>query len=133
MPPSKREELRIPQARILKALMPLHPDDPPFEWPMITRSQLAIRAGYTIISGSVTRALNGIRDTNTTSGDPHLGLIGKGMVESVTIDVEGLGEVNYRITAKGIKEFQFFLKSGGRIPALRDRAICINTRYMKEE
>ncbi len=126
------EPLRIPQARLLSALMPKYPEDPPSEWPLITRVQLAIRAGYSVISGSVTRALNGIHETNTTSGDPHLGIVGKGMVELITVDVEGVSEVNYRITHAGIRAFQLFLTSGRKIPPVRDASLCVNDRYLKE-
>lgn len=122
--------LRIPQARVLNALMPTYPEYPPSEWPLITRAQLAVRAGYTAISGSVTRALNGIRITNTTSGDPHPGLLDKGMVEQIVVDVEGVTEVNYRITREGIAAFQRFIASGRKIPPVRDAALCINDRYL---
>ena len=128
------EPLRIPQARLLQALMPKFIEDPPSEWPLITRAQLAVRAGYTPISGSVTRALSGIKERNKTSGDPHLGVIGKGMVEVITVDVEGVRETNYRITPIGIKAFQRFIASGRKIPAtVRDAALCVNDRYLNVE
>lgn len=126
----EKPELRIPQARLLQALMPADTSDPIFEWPLITRATLAIRAGYTPISGSVTRALNGIYP-GSSSGDPHLGVIALEYVEIVKIDVEGISEINYRITPNGIEAFQKFIANGGKIPAVRNASKCTNDRYRK--
>lgn len=119
-------ELRVPQARVLHALMPEHPEDPPSEWPTLSRAVLGVRAGYTAISGSITRALNGIRP-GSSSGDAHLGLIALKLVEVEELDIDGLVETNYRITAEGIKEFKIFLaNNGSALPPLRDAALCVN-------
>lgn len=130
--PSEDLSLKIPQARILSSLMPTHPDYPPSEWPLITRSQLCIRAGYTTISGTVTRVLNGIRPGNTTTGTPHPGLIERGMIEVVMVDVEGLKEKNYRITRLGIRAFQNFIISGRKMPKVKDASAHTNDRYLNK-
>jgi len=123
--------LRAPQARVLAPLQPEHPDDPVFDWPLITRAQLGVRAGYTAISGTVTRALNGIR-AGSSSGDPHPGLLARGMVEEVVLYIEGTREVNYRVTRKGVEAYQAYItKQGGKLPELKDAATCTNDRYRK--
>lgn len=136
MPVSRRKqqeptdlELRAPQARVLAALMPEFPDDPVAEWPLATRAVLGIRAGYTAISGTVTRALNGIRP-GSSSGDPHLGLLSRGLVEEVVLEIEGVKELNYRITATGIVACQKYMKIHGTLPVIKDAATCTNKRYM---
>lgn len=127
---SSEEPLRIPQARVMNALMPAYPDDPITEWPLITRSQLAVKAGYSVISGTVTRVLNGIHKDNKTTGNPHPGMIQRGYIEVVVVDVEGVKETNYRITPSGIRAVQRFVKSGRKLPPLRDSKLCINDRYL---
>ena len=61
--------LRLQQARVLAVLVPTNPTDPPFEWPLLTRANLCLRAGFKLTSGSITRVLNGIRPGNRTSGE----------------------------------------------------------------
>lgn len=134
MPVSKRSsaaDLRLltPQARVLAPLVPADPSDPPSEWPCIPRAALATRAGYTAISGSVTRALNGIR-RGSSSGPPHLGLVARGMVEEVVLDIEGVRELCYRATAVGVAAMRTYLAAnGGRLPAHRAKDGCTNHRY----
>lgn len=120
-------ELRVPQARVLRVLMPDRPDDPPMDWPTLCRAVLGLRAGYTAISGSITRALNGIRP-GSSSGDAHLGLVALGLVEVGEVDVDGVVERSYRITEAGIREFgRFMAQNGNALPPLRDAALCVNT------
>lgn len=126
--------LKVPQARVLRALMPTYPDDPQSEWPMLTRAMLGVRAGYTPISGSITRALSGIKATNKTSGEPHPGVIELGLVVVIELDVEGRKEDNYQITPEGVRAFQHFMEvGGGKLPPLRSREACINRRYKESE
>ncbi len=124
--------LRVPQARILAALCPAYPDDPPTEWPLLNRASLSRRAGYTAISGSTTRALNGIHP-NSSSGDAHPGLLALRFVEEVQVDVLGDGSVRetcYRVTAAGIAAHQAHVAEyGDALPALRDAAASTNHRY----
>ena len=123
--------LRTPQARVLAVLMPDDLTDPPSRWPLVTRAQLGVRAGYTAISGTVTRALNGIC-TGSSSGDSHPGLLERGMIDSVTLDIEGVKEVNYLATALGVQAYQAYLATQGAPPQLRDAATCTNHRYKKD-
>ena len=125
--------LRIPQARVLSALLPPYPDDPPSEWPLLNRAVMGLRAGYTAISGSITRALNGIHP-DSSSGDPHLGLLALGYVETVEIDVEGVIEVNYRITRAGVQAIQRHVATKGKeLPKVRDRLAATNHKYRKTQ
>lgn len=126
-------KLRVPEARILKSLMPDPVDLPKIDWPMYTRSVLVHRAGYSPISGTINRVFYGIPE-GSSSGEPHPGLIQLGMVEIVELDISGVSENNYRITKKGIIAFQSYIKRyGDKLPPLRDPAICTNDRYLKEE
>ncbi len=124
--------LRTPQARVLAALQPTDLTDPVSEWPLVTRAQLGIRAGYTAISGTVTRALNGIRE-GSSSGDPHKGLLALGLVEEVVLDVEGVMETDYRATPAGVVAYQAHLAATGTLPQVKDAALCVNDRYRKPE
>ncbi len=136
MPIARRGRLLTPEARILQALMPekgvldpLYQDD----WPTFTRAQLSVRAGYTAISGTTTRALNGVR-ANSSSGDPQLGLLKGKLVEEIVLDIEGLKETNYRITATGIKAYHAHVAiHGEKLPKLKDAKLCINDRYTKPQ
>lgn len=126
-----RRLLRTPQARCLAALQPDDVSDPISEWPLVTRAQLGVRAGYTAVSGTVTRALNGIHE-DSSSGDAHPGLLRLGLVEEVILDVMGVSEVNYRATMAGVRAYQtYMITHGSALPQLRDAAICTNDRYKK--
>lgn len=124
--------LRVPQARVLAALMPEYPDDPPTEWPLLTRAMLGVNAGYTAISGTVTRALNGVRD-GVTSATPHPGLIARRMVEEVVLDIMGVAETNYRITTLGVKAYQAHVASGAAMPKVDDNRVFTNNRYKRQK
>jgi hypothetical protein len=127
--PQQSCSLRVPQARVLAALVPDDPTDPPSEWPLLTRAQLGIRAGYTGTSGSITRTMNGLRE-GSSSGNAHPGLLGAGLVEAIEIDVDGLAETNYRITAAGIAAYQAHVAAtGGKLPEVKSAALCVNNRY----
>jgi hypothetical protein len=125
------DKLRIPQARLLRALMPPDQSAPPIDWPVLDRAALGVQAGYTAISGSVSRALAGIHAGNKTSGDPHPGVLQLGLVEEMRLDVDGLTEVNYRITESGVRAYQSFLSGGGKLPPLKPAGLCTNRRYAK--
>lgn len=130
--PQPPHALRVPQARILSALLPPYPDDPPSEWPLVTRQVLARRAGYTPISGTINRVLHGI-PPGSSSGEPHPGLLDLKLIEKLKVDVDGVSEDNYRITPEGIRAIQHYFASGKRIPELRNREYCINDRYKKAD
>ena len=122
--------LRTPQARVLAALQPDAVSDPLIDWPLVTRAQLGVRAGYTAISGTVTRALNGIRE-GSSSGDPHPGLLALGLVEEIILDIEGVHEINYRATAAGVSAYRLYLLGSAGLPQVRSALICTNDRYRK--
>jgi hypothetical protein len=134
------DELRVPQARVLRALMPAYPSDPPIEWPVVTRGQLNVRAGYSTAYGcssAINRALHGI-PAGSSSGAPHPGLLGLGLVEKIVFDAAWYGpdswdggpaETVYRITAAGIRAYQAYLAHGGKLPPVKDAATCTNGRY----
>jgi hypothetical protein len=131
------DRLRVPQARVLKALMPDKDvaDRPEYkcDWPTYTRATLSVMAGYTGTSGSITRALNGIRAGNRTSGAPHPGLLERGLIEELVFDIDGVLEDNYRITFAGIAAYRAHLAAnGGKLPPVKDAAFCTNDRYLQQ-
>jgi len=120
--------LRVPQARVLKVLMPSDTADHWVEWPTLTRHALAVKAGFNPISGTLNRVLNGIRE-GSSSGDAHPGIVERGLVKVVPMEVnEGVWENSYRITAAGIRELQRYLAQH-KIPKRKDKASCVNDRY----
>lgn len=128
---NKRPPLRVPQVRVLMPLIPQDPTWPDSEWPLLTRANLGVNAGYTAISGSVTRALNGIYE-GSSSGDAHPGLLTMGYVEEVVLDVDGVKEVNYRATRLGALAYmEWVVANGGKLPELKDKMIYINDRYKR--
>lgn len=120
-------DLRTPQARILGALRPTDETEPLIEWPLLNREFLGVRAGYTAISGTVTRALNGIRESNKTSGVPHAGLVDLGLVEVVTVDVDGIKEINYRATLEGVRAYDAYIARWGALPPVKNAVESTNT------
>lgn len=131
-PTPTKTGLRTPQARVLAALMPVDERDPVSEWPLLTRPRLGVKAGYTAISGTITRALNGIHE-GSSSGDAHPGLLKLGYVEEQRVDVDGVVETNYRITLVGIRSYQEYTGvQGGKLPKVRDASICTNDRYKEQ-
>lgn len=131
-PQDGRPPLRVTQARVLAVLYPEYPEDSVSEWPVFTRAQLCKCVGFKPTSGSLTRVMNGIRVTNMTSGPPHPGLVELGMVEILEIDIDGVTEINYRITHAGVVEFQRYVEIHGELPPLKDAALCINDRYKED-
>lgn len=122
-------KLRVPQARILSALMPQYPGQPPFDWPICTRAGLLKHAGYEPTSGVVNRALGGI--LSLKSGKPHLGMLALKLIEEVVLDIEGVSETNYRTTVAGIDAYRAYIAQVGALPPLRDKKACTNNRYKK--
>lgn len=127
---SRRSGLRLPHARVLLALLPAYPEDPPEEWPLLTRPMLGARAGYTAVSGTVTRALHGIRE-GSTSGRKSAGLLELELVEALILHIEGVKEINYRITRKGIDVIQKHIASGVNVEIPIDKSRYINNRYIE--
>ena len=126
---ARRPALKTPQARVLAVLMPDDPTtDPLTEWPLATRAVLALRAGFTAMSGTITRVMNGVRE-GSSSGDAHPGMLALGYVKEVILDIEGVKEVNYQLTSLGFHVYQSYLAQVGRLPAVRDAAASTNKRY----
>src|SRR5689334_18634126 len=112
--------------------MPDDPSIPRFDWPLVNRAQLAVRAKYTGTSGSINRALNGLRE-GSSSGKAHPGLLTLGLVEELVFDIEGVKEVNYRATADGIAAYrEHVAEHGEELPPVKDAAFCTNDRYLKQ-
>lgn len=120
--------LRVPQARCLKAL---YPNDKGVR-PALSRAKLAQRAGFTPVSGTVTRALSGVRE-GSSSGDAHKGLLDLGYVKRLELDIDGGKETAYQITAAGIKAYERHIAATGRLPKHRDKDISTNHRYVTTE
>ncbi len=112
-------DLRVPHARVLHALMPKGDSD---TVPVLTRVQLAERAGFSPTSGTINRALHGIH-TGSPSGSPYQGLLDIGLVDEVELD----GIKAYQITLDGCKAIE---KVVGELPKLKDKASCTNYRYL---
>lgn len=109
--------LKIPQVRVMRALA---------GGAVLTRAKLQERAGYTAASGTVTRVLNGLRE-GSSSGAAHPGLLALGLVERVDLDVDGVTECGYALTAAG--EARLAALNGTPLPKHRDRWKSTNYRY----
>src|SRR5262245_3834378 len=112
-------DMRVTHARVLDALMPTGDSK---TVPVLTRVELAERAGYTPISGTINRALRGSQ-AGSSSGTPHQGVLGLGWVEKVELK----GNKAYRITPAGCKAFEQLVDE---LPQLKDKASCTNYRYL---
>ena len=104
--------IRIPQARCLQALSRAKTKKQ-----VLSRSKLAVAAGFSETSGTINRVLHGI-PKGSSSGDPHKGIIDLGLVKPLTLDIDGHKETNYQITGAGKKALAAFLKSR-KLPELR--------------
>lgn len=109
------EQLKLPQIRVLLALE---------TGAVLSRARLSVRAGFSEISGTVTRVLNGLKE-GSSSGAAHPGLIEQGLIRRVEGDVDGVVEVGYQITEAGIAA----LEGVGDLPELRSRVASTNKRY----
>lgn len=119
-------KLRVPQARILKALLPKAGQR---TVPAFSRTDLAKKAGLSPLSGTVNRALNGIPE-GSSSGDAHKGLVDLGYLKRIVIKDDSVDEICYEITKSGIKAIQAYLEDhAGRLSKTRDKEVCINHRY----
>jgi len=107
--------LQLPQARILRALEERHPR-------LLSRDELAKQIGYSPISGTLTRALNGVRQ-GSSSGPAYPGLLELRMIEKVRQYGRARGVV-YRITERG----RGAMNGVGPLPSLRDQEASKNWR-----
>lgn len=122
---SKDLSLKIPQARVLRALLPDDPTDHWRRWPSYNRAMLATYSGFNPTTGTINRVLNGIPE-GSSSGTPHPGLLERGLL--TTFYLEDITEVQYRITEDGIKAIQLYLEHN-KLPDPREKSKCTNDRY----
>ena len=117
--------LRVPQYRVLKALLPKGG-----RTPALTRTELAARAGFQTGSGTINRALNGIAK-GSSSGDPYPGIVDLGYVRRAEVHLDGgLKETVYQITAAGQKAARAFAKER-KVSDVRRASASTNKRYSK--
>jgi len=127
--------LKIPQARCMSALMPDDPDSHWSCWPLLTRVEMASRAGINPTTGTVNRVLHGI-PPGSSSGDPHPGLLERGLLHLERIPEDGgsIGSTTvvyadyYRITEAGVTALRGYLLHH-ELPPVRDKSLCVNDRY----
>lgn len=98
--PKRKRRSKTPQLCVLTALMPTHPKHHPIDWPVLNRAALRVACGLSP-KNTMNRLING-----DSSGKGARGLISAGLIEAVPIDVDGLVEMNYRITTAGIEEYR---------------------------
>lgn len=120
--------LKVPQARVLAVLCPDEGDDPPLG--TVGRNTLLSAAGFLPTSGMVNRVLGGI-GKGSSSGTPHPGLLALGLVEQVTLDLDGRTLLSYRITRAGIVAIRNWLTTN-KLPPKRDEKACTNQRYVND-
>jgi hypothetical protein len=119
------QALRLPQIRVLRVLA---------ESPgaLLTVAKIAESAGYSEISATVGQALRGVRP-GSKYVKPRPGLVDMGLVERVVFDIDGLEEIDYRITPAGLAAMAEIERSGRPIPPLRDKSLCTNERYRRTD
>lgn len=114
-----KRELRVPQARVLNALLRLG------KGAALTRTDLAKLAGFISTSGTINRVLHGISD-GSSSGVPHVGLLELGYVARIAI--KGTRQMKYQITDLGIEAITRYLTTR-TLPTARYKGWSINDRY----
>lgn len=131
--PTEKHKLKVPQVRVLAALMPEDATWPQSEWPLITRTYLNEVCGYSQISTGVTRPMQGI-PSGSSSGKSYPGLIALKYVDEIVLDVDGVQEVNYRATLAGALAYLEWAATNNnskKLARVKDRESCINDRYKK--
>ena len=119
---SAKVGLKIPQIRVLRLLA---------DGGGCSRARLSELAGYTAISGTVTRVIHGLRE-GSTSGPAYPGLLDAGLVEENALNMDGIKEVCYTITEAGLSALAALNGEASNLPPLRNRKVCTNKRYQKE-
>ncbi len=132
VPTPVQPPLRVPEARVLAALVPPDPAHPRFLWPLLTRAVLVQYAGFTPRSGVINQVLHGVGRVTRDRPRTYPGLLARGLLEIVEVDVDGLREANYRVTLAGVSAYQQYVTAHGVPGQKRDIRTCTNKRYMKE-
>ena len=98
----------------------------------LNRHDLNKKSGFTKLSGSATRALNGVKKNKYfPAGRP--GLIQEKAIEVSRDDVDGKVEINYKVTPVGRTLLKTWLKEhDGKVPKLRGADTSTNKRYLGE-
>lgn len=122
----KSVKLRLPQIRVLAVLCASRPD------PLLSRGALAERCGFSPLSGTVTRVLNGVRE-GSSSGSARPGLVPIGYVSKTDLDIDGVIETVYQITPQGRQAYEDWIEEHGELPPMRGADISTNKRYQKED
>lgn len=113
--------VRLPMYRVLRALAAKAGKNP-----TRTRAEIATKAGFSAISGTLTVALNGRK---LPEGGRYVGLIEAGLIEVVPVELDGgVTETRYRITGAGVRAAKAFA-ADRKAGAVRDAAACTNARY----
>lgn len=95
------------------------------------RSSIAKIAG---VSESMTGNLGPISTDKptldaTTRKYGRTSLLALGYVTCEQLNIDGLIEYHYIITAAGIKELERYLMLNPKLPKKRDKELCVNDRY----
>lgn len=115
---SKQNKIPTPHLRVLKALS--KDNDLP-------RSKLNGKAGFSDGSGTLNVALNGRKKNDYGNGIK--GLLDLGYVSRKEVDVDGVTDSIYHLTAAGAKALERYLAEHSKLPSIRDKSACVNTRY----
>lgn len=117
--------LTVPQIRVLLVLR---------EGASISRAELAERSGYTSLSGTITRAINGVKG-DSSSGKPMKGLVDLQLVTTEQLVIEdGVTETVYTITTLGKELIEEYVESyGASAGPVRDKELSTNDRYRRDD
>ena len=125
-----QSQLKVPQVRVLVALMPDEGDEPPPG--TISRRNLAIAAGPIPTSGTMSKVLNGIQNPESSTGKQCDGLFQYGYIERVDVDLDGQVVDSYRITRAGLAAVREWL-ANNTLPPKRDEKMSTNRRYTSDD
>lgn len=114
---SPPHRLRGGQVRVLQALSGGR---------VLTRDKLRAEIGLSPISGTLSYLLNGMK-VSKANPKGHPGLVELGMVTRITLDIDGIEEVCYRITPTGEEA----LLHAPDPPPIGDQSKNVNRRYRK--
>ena len=109
-------KIRLPQIRALQALK---------SGELMTQVKICRACGFSEKSGTIRSIINGVPE-GSSSGPARPGLVTLGLVDRVELDIEGVLEVVYRITDRGLARLE---QEDRQLPPLRDKDISTNRRY----
>ncbi len=115
-PRPKRTPRRTPSdmkpghAEVLTVLAPRYDGQHEIDWPTLSRRIIAERSGY----AACTRIFNGIKEGSKTDR-AHPGLIALGFIEELTFDFDGVKELAYKITPRGVAALRDHITKHGPV------------------